>query len=262
VNDALGDRMKDSYENRARVMLPRRTYTIIRLDGKCFSGYTRGLDRPYDQQLMDDMTATAEYLCQEIAGARLAYTQSDEISILLTDFATPQTQPWFDGNVQKLVSISASLATARFNQLRPGRLAFFDSRAFTIPDPVEVGNYFVWRQKDATRNSISMAAQALFSHKQLHGKSSSDMQEMMWSERGVNWNDYDPRFKRGTAVWPEVRRGDVEYTNTRTGEKGVAQDVERHVWITGAAPIFTADNGFLATHIPMPRSAISSGVSE
>lgn len=244
--DALGARMKDQYEHRARQMLPRRTHTVIRLDGKCFSAYTRGLQRPYDQQLMDDLATTAQFLCEEIQGACLAYCQSDEISLLLTDFGSPQTQAWFDGNVQKIVSISASLCTARFNELRPGKLAFFDSRVFTIPDPVEVTNYFVWRQKDATRNSVSMAAQAYFSHRQLHGKSSGEMQELLWSQHGVNWNDYDPRFKRGTVVFPELRVGSVSYVDRRTGETRVAEGVQRRVWTIVPAPIFTQDGDFLA----------------
>lgn len=250
TRDALGSRMKEQYEQRARLLLPRRTYTLCRLDGKAFHSYTRGLDRPYDQQLMDDLADTARFLCEEIQGASFAYCQSDEISLLLTDFDTVKTQAWFDGNAQKMVSVSASLCTAKFNQQRPGRLAFFDSRVFTIPDPVEVGNYFVWRQKDATRNSVSMAAQAHFSHKQLHGKSSGEMQEMLWSEYGVNWNDYDPRFKRGTVVVPEVQVGSVSYVDRRTQETSVAQDVERRVWTISAAPIFTQDRAFFADHIP------------
>lgn len=242
--DTLGDRMKDSYENRTRYALPRRTYTIIRLDGKAFHTYTRGLNRPYDAPLMLDMAATATFLCKEIAGTCMAYTQSDEISLLLMDFGTTKTQAWFDGNIQKIVSISASLATAKFNELRPGKLAFFDSRVFTISDPVEVRNYFVWRQKDATRNSISMAAQACFSHKQLHGKSSGEMQDMLWSQHGVNWNDYNPRFKRGTLVSSRIELGSVEYVDRRSGETCVAEGVERRVWTVDAAPLFTAEDGF------------------
>lgn len=248
--DALGARMKERYEKRASTSLPARTYTVIRLDGKAFHTYTRGLERPYDQQLMDAIAETAQYLCEQIAGTRFAYAQSDEISLLLTDFATIATQAWFDGVVQKIVSVSASIATARFNQLRPGRLAFFDSRAFTIPDPVEVANYFVWRQKDATRNSISMAAQAHFSHRQLHGKSSGEMQEMLWSEHGVNWNDHDPRFKRGTVITPELTVGSVSYLDRRSGTTMVAEDVERRVWTIAPAPIFTRDAEFIATNIP------------
>ena len=242
TSDSLGTRMKEQYEFRARTFLPRRTNTILRLDGKAFHSYTRGLDRPYDQSLMDDMTETARYLCEQIQGARLAYTQSDEISVLLTDYESIKTDAWFDGNVQKIVSVAAAMATARFNQLRPdGGLALFDARVFVIPDPVEVANYFVWRQKDATRNSISMAAQARFSHRELHGKSSNEMQDMLWRVHGVNWNDYDPRFKRGTLVQQETRVGPVTYIDKRTGLECTTDSVTRRVWVAGAAPIFTQD---------------------
>jgi tRNA(His) 5'-end guanylyltransferase len=132
-------------------------------------------------------------------------------------------------------------------------LAFFDARAFTIPDQVEVHNYFVWRQKDATRNSISMAAQAHFSHKQLLNKNTNEMQEMLWAEHGVNWNDYDPRFKRGTLVYKELRVSDVTYTDKRTGEPHKIEDLERTVWTSTAAPIFTQSDD-LAHAIPaLPR---------
>ncbi len=239
VHDALGARMKEQYEQRARMMLPRRTWTVIRMDGRAFHSYTRGLDTPFDKQLMDDMAIVTDYLCHEVAGCRLGYTQSDEISLIVTDFDRTSTQAWFDGNQQKIVSISAAMATAKFNELRPGKRALFDSRAFTIPDPMEVLNYLVWRQKDATRNSISMAAQAHFSHRELHGKSGADMQEMLWSVHGVNWNDYDPRFKRGTMVSPETVVSAVQYVDRRSGLTCTTDAVERRVWATGGAPEFT-----------------------
>lgn len=254
TKDALGTRMKEQYEQRARTMLPRRTWTVIRIDGKAFHSYTRGLDRPYDQQLMDDMTTTTEYLCREVAGCRIGYTQSDEISLILTDFATPSTQAWFDGNQQKLTSISASIATARFNELRPGKLALFDSRAFTIPDPAEVENYLIWRQQDATRNSIQMAAQARLSPRQMHGRNTGELQEMLWSEHGVNWNDYDPRFKRGTMVVPETVVGSVTYTDKRTGQECTTDAVERRVWTTSAARRFTKDREWLRSVLAGGRS--------
>jgi tRNA(His) 5'-end guanylyltransferase len=241
--------MKEQYEHRARTFLPRRTFTILRLDGRAFHSYTRGLDRPFDQRFMDDMATTAKFLCEEVSRAAFAYTQSDEISLLLTDFATNQTEAWFGGNVQKMVSISAAIATARFNELRPGKLAMFDSRAFTIPDPTEVANYFVWRQKDATRNSISMAAQAFFGPGQLHGVSCDAMQEMLFSERGINWNDYPDRFKRGTLVATEIQVGPVTYINKRTNEERTTEDVERRTWTTSAASIFTQTD-WLKLNIP------------
>lgn len=239
--DPMGDRMKGDYEGRAQTHLPRRTHTIIRIDGKAFHTYTRGLDKPYDKRLMDDMALTAQFLCHEIQGARVAFVQSDEISILLTDFANRQTEAWFDGNVQKIVSISASLATAKFNAVRPdhpiSRLAFFDSRVFTIPEEIEVVNYFLWRQRDATRNSISMLAQAHFSAKRLHGLSTGQMQELLWSEKGINWNDEDPRFKRGTIVVPRWRTEEVKYTDKRDQQEHIGE-AQRRRWVAEAAPDF------------------------
>lgn len=245
--DALGARMKENYEFRSRSYLPRRTYTVIRIDGKAFHTYTRGLDKPFDLKLMDDMSTTAQFLCEEIMGAKYAYAQSDEISILMTDFDRIKTEAWFDGNVQKITSVTASMATAKFNELRPGKLAFFDARVFVIPDPVEVANYFVWRQKDATRNAISMAAQAHFSHRALQGKSASQMQEMLFQDAGVNFNDYPDRCKRGTEIVPVQQSGKVSYVHN--GET-VAAEVLRRVWTVDAPPIYTQHPGHLARHIP------------
>lgn len=228
MKDQLGDRMKDLYEDRTRFKLGRRTNTVIRVDGKSFHTYTKGLVRPFDQGLMDDMDATAEFLCQNIQGAKFAYVQSDEISILVTDYDDLQTHAWFDNNIQKMASIAASLATAKFNQLRMTRfckekgtegysvaydgkllmdmvienfkLAMFDARVFQIPYQEEVINYFIWRQQDATRNSISSVAQANFSTKELHGKKTNQMQDMLMLEKGINWNDFTPREKRGSII--------------------------------------------------------------
>lgn len=248
--DALGTRMKENYEFRARTMLPRRSHTIVRLDGSNFSAYTRDLERPFDLQFMEDMSATALFLCQEAQGARVAYTQSDEISLVLTDFESPGTQAWFGGNQQKIVSITASMATAKFNELRPGKLAYFDSRAFIIPDPIEVENYLIWRQKDAMRNSILMAAQAHFSHNELHGKSRDEMQEMLFKDRGINWNDYDPRFKRGTTIAPATTIEPVTYTDKRTGKSFTTDATERRTWGIIVPPTdFTKEREWLAARI-------------
>ena len=232
MKDELGERMKSQYEMRSRTWLPRRTYTIIRLDGKAFHTFTRGMDRPYDKNFMDLMDKTTKFLCEEIQGCKMAYTQSDEISLLLTDFDKIGTNAWFDGQVQKVVSVAASLATGKFNAMIAARLTnegecpkyiatgkwcgFFDARVFCIPDPVEVENYFVWRQKDAVRNSLSMHAQSLYSHKELHGKSQSDMHEMIHA-KGQNWNDLPDGFKRG-RTFVKVHVYDIE-------NEGVLDDV-------------------------------------
>lgn len=232
--DKLGDRMKEFYEDRTRYFLPRRTYTIIRVDGKAFHTYTRGLESPFDAKLMMDMDSTAAHLCLAIQGAKFAYVQSDEISILLTDFDKLTTDAWFDGNVQKMVSVSSSFATGIFNHLRPGRLAYFDSRVFTIPNNVEVENYFIWRQQDATRNSIASAAQVLYSHKELEGKNTSEQQEMIF-QKGINWNDYSIGSKRGRVIVKEEMN-------------------ERTKWISIDPPIFTQEREFLSELIPIAYS--------
>jgi len=235
AKDDLSIRMKEFYENRTKMFLPRRTYTLIRIDGKAFHTYTKGLDVPFDEKLISDMDETACYLCKNIQGAEFAFVQSDEISILLTDFKTLTTDAWFDGNIQKMVSISASLATAKFNELRPNKIALFDSRVFTIPSNVEVENYFIWRQQDTVRNSISSVAQSLYSHKELNNKNVSDMQEMCFT-KGVNWNDLPVKQKRGRLIVKE------------TFMKG---DSERSRWISVEPVIFTKDRDVLADMIPL-----------
>lgn len=232
--DAMGDRLKTFYEDRTRYMLPRRSFTLIRLDGKAFHSYTKGLTRPFDDQLMDDTDETAKFLCKNIQGAKFAYVQSDEISILMTDFDHIDTDAWYDGNIQKVVSVSASLATGKFNELRPGKLAFFDSRVFTIPYRIEVENYFYWRQLDCTRNSITAVAQSLYSHKELHGKSGNEKQEMIF-QKGTNWNDLAPRYKRGRGIIKEYY--DKEGT-------------QRSRWSVIDVPIFSQDNEFFDKIFP------------
>ncbi|MGW7438167.1 tRNA(His) guanylyltransferase Thg1 family protein [Streptomyces sp. NPDC054849] len=257
---ALGDRMK-RYEAAHRTVLPRRTYTILRLDGRAFRTYLADADKPFDMGFVADMAAVTEALCAEAAGTALAYTQSDEISLLLTDFASAGTEPWFGGVTAKQLSVSASLATAVLNERRPGRRALFDARVFTMSDPVEVANYFVWRQRDAVRNSISMAAQAHFSHKRLQRVSSGAVQEMLWSEAGVNWNDYPAACKRGQVAARLTGEREVEYADKRTGET-VRTAAVRSWWEVSAAPHFTTGpTGWLARVIPvLPALTASPGL--
>ena len=269
MKDSLGDRMKAAYENRTRIFLPRRTYTIIRIDGKAFHTYTRGLERPFDMGLIEDMDNTAAFLCKNVQGAKFAFVQSDEISILLTDFDNINTSAWFDGNIQKIASIAASLATAEFNRLRLFRLfeskdtvgnsvmitesfktAMFDARVFSIPSKTEVGNYFLWRQQDTTRNSISSVAQSLYSHKELMGKSTNEMQELIF-QKGLNWNDYDAKLKRGRFI--DKRTVVLDTIPLDSNKKIVKNEIvefKRSVWMSIECPIFTQDWDFLYSRIP------------
>lgn len=256
----LGDRMK-RHEATYRAVLPRRTYTLLRLDGRAFHSYLRGCQRPFDEQFMADMDAVAEALCNEITGARFAYTQSDEISILVTDFAAIGTEPWFGGVVAKQLTVSASLATAVLNERRPGR-ALFDARLFTLADPVEVANYFIWRQRDAVRNSISMAAQAKFSPKRLHGVSSGQMQELLFTEHGINWNAYPDGCKRGRVAQRRTGERPVEYVDKRSQET-VQTVAVRSWWETSPAPHFTAEPGdWLAAMIPPLPTLVRAATGE
>lgn len=228
--DSLGDRMKENYENRAKTYLTRRMPVIIRLDGKAFHTFTKGLKRPYDEVFHNTMNATMKYLCENIQGCKLGYTQSDEITLLLTDYDTLTTAAWFDYNVQKICSVSASMATMAFNKFfqknfneifaygkdepeeytrilfKKLGLAMFDSRCFNIPED-EVTNCLVWRQQDATRNAIQMLGQCNFSHKELQNKSCNDIQDMLMTQKGINFNDMPTEFKRGVCCVKDVING-------------------------------------------------------
>jgi tRNA(His) guanylyltransferase len=264
MNDTLGDRIKKNYEDRTRYLLPRRTYTILRLDGKAFHTYTRGLQKPFDRNLFEDIDISIIAMLPEIQGAVLAYTQSDEISVLVTDFAKPTTSAWFDGNLQKMVSVAASIMTAEFNSQRllrrfnahvkdadPMRFdnsAHFDCRAFTIPDRIEVMNYLRWRQQDCIRNSVSMVAQSNFSHKELHGKSQSDMHEMLHA-KGVNWaTDFTNGEKNGRLIVKETHETEVTAFDSDGDER--SSSTMRTRWVSKGAQVFTQDNGALLSMIP------------
>lgn len=200
--DSLGDRMK-GYEDACRSVLPGRFPAILRIDGKAFHTYTKGCARPFSEPLIDAMNATAIALCSEIQGAQIAYVQSDEISILVHNYKSHDSQPWFRNAIQKMVSVSAGVASAKMTVESIGvfgkmKLATFDSRVFIVPES-DVCNYFLWRQQDASRNSVQMVARTMFSDKECHRKSNSMLQEMMWG-KGVNWNDLPTHHKRGRCI--------------------------------------------------------------
>ena len=214
--DALGERMK-KYEYVTRTHLVPRTPVIIRLDGKSFHTFTRGFQKPFDKILVSTMQGTMKYLCENIQGCVLGYTQSDEITLVLIDYQKLDSCSWFDYNTQKCASIAASMATMAFNDIFPLKImeylddvedhtiylrafghAMFDARCFNVPKE-EVCNNILWRQNDATRNSIEMVGQANFSHSELHLKSCNDIQDMLFTQRGINWNDFPTHLKRGSC---------------------------------------------------------------
>jgi tRNA(His) guanylyltransferase len=253
---SIGDRFK-GYEASWKTVLPRRMATVVRLDGRAFHSHLRGADKPFDMQFVADMAEVMKALCAEMQGAVFAYQQSDEISVLLQDWQDTHTEPWFAGEVQKIVSISAAIATATLCSIRPGR-PLFDARVFVLPNTVEVANYFRWRQTDAVRNSISMAAQAKFSHKRLQGVNGDQMQEMLFTEHGINWNDYPTECRRGQVAVRETGEREVTYTDKRTKEECTTKAM-RTWWTVTAAPRFVAEpEGFLAEQIPPMPSLVGA----
>ena len=272
--DSLGDRMKQ-YEGIPKISLTRRNPVIIRIDGKAFHTFTRGFQRPFDDILIESMQETAKYLCENIQNVKCSYQQSDEISLLLTDYENINTAAWFDYQVQKMCSIAASMATLAFNRVfskmfykwgnenlpdwdmggtnKPvdekliklcniyesasEKGAIFDARCFSIPKE-EVCNYFIWRQQDATRNSIQMVGQANFSHKELQNKSCDKIQDMLMTQKDINWNDFDTVKKRGSCC---TKTGKHTIVDIQTGEQK-----ERLIWeIDKNIPIFTQDRNYI-----------------
>lgn len=265
----LGDRMKNNYENITRYYLTRRMPVIIRLDMKAGHTFTKGMNKPFDDVFVKTMQDTMKYLCENIQGCVLGYTQSDEISLVLTDYAELTTDAWFGNNLQKMCSVSASMATLAFNKAFNDNIvkyidnnldadcgvtkdlteyikilinarnkgAMFDSRVFTIPKE-EVCNALIWRQQDATRNSIQSVGQANFSQKELHGKSCNDIQDMLMIQKGINWNDYSTTLKRGSCCIKTV----IQDPNVDI--KDGAYPISKWV-VDNEIPIFTQDRNYV-----------------
>ena len=266
VHDELGKRMKENYEQIPKTKLMRRCPTVVRLDGRSFHSFTKGFKRPFDDLLIKSMQETMKYLCENIQGCVLGYQQSDEISLLLIDYQKLTSQAFFDYEIQKICSITASMATMAFNKFFASNVldidplvtfydgedpsefdlaekfdfdaktsegisklkeccekynkaidkgAMFDSRCFNIPKE-EATNYFYWRQLDAVRNSIQMVGQANFSHKELHQKTCSNIQDMLHEQKGINWNDFPTHKKRGSCC---------------IKKKEIVDGIERSKWV-------------------------------
>lgn len=244
---ALNVRMK-KYEYESRIFLQKKMPVIIRIDGKAFHTFTKHFVKPFDDIMIKAMQETAKYLCEHVSCCKLAYTQSDEISLLLIDTDNPKTEPWFNNNIQKIVSVSASMATLAFNKAFKELVeqygeeryetsykqsinnAVFDSRAFSI-EPEEVVNYFIFRQQDGIRNSVSAVAQSVFSPKELHGKSTEMLKEMLEKNVDIYFNELPLHKQRGSCI---IRN---EY---------MKEDVIRHRWDTDEnIPIFAEDKNYI-----------------
>lgn len=288
--DSLGDRMKGNYESVTKTKLVKRMPVAIRIDGKAFHTFTKGFNKPYDLVLSRAMELTTQKLCENIQGCVFGYTQSDEITLILVDYKTLDTSAWFDNEVQKMCSISASMATMWFakmfekcvvdfnrkmdvrktpindeqfideyyfpddvleeygikdNETALGiakkykaaceKGAMFDSRVFNIPKE-EVCNLLIWRQQDATRNSIEMLGRAYFSDKELFKKNCSNIQDMLMEQHGVNWNNIPARFKRGLCC-------------SRVVNEFPCIANHRPWFVDDNIPVFTQDRDYVEKHI-------------
>lgn len=237
TKDTLGDRAK-LYEQASGCydVLPPRMPILLRLDGISFSSYTKGCKKPFDQSLIDAMNQAGIALCSKIQGAQIAYLQSDEITVLIHGYKKLTSEAWFGGRRSKIETASASIASTVVSFESPKifgkyKQALFDSRAFVVPEN-DVCNVILWRQQDATRNSISSVAQSLFSHKELHKKNSKELQEMIYQKSGKNWNDLQTFLKRGRCI--------VKETN----------DLGRSVWkVDNEIPILSQDRNYIEKYL-------------
>ena len=268
-HDEFGDRMK-LYEGIANPRLLPGLPVMARLDGRGFHAFTKHAARPFSEPFHALMVDVTRQLVVESC-ATVGYTQSDEISVLLTDFSLPTTSAWFDGNLQKMVSVSASIITAEFNRYRLIRncgiesgdkykdvsLAYFDARAFTIPDRIEVMNHMIWRNQDCSRNSVSMVAQHHFSHKELQGKSTPQMHDML-HDKGINWaTDFTDGEKNGRLIVKEQYLAPLTPSQNTDGKIHVDCAITkdgvgalRSRWVSKGAWKFTEDKDKLLAMIP------------
>ena len=262
---ALAKRMK-KYEAVSKNVLMRRTPVIIRVDGRAFHTFTKGFQKPFDEVLMSAMQDTMKYLCENIQGCVLGYTQSDEIILVLTDYKRLESDAWFDYIVQKMCTIVASMATLEFNRKMKryavkyansgsggeitkqfgiyakaiNKGAMFDARVFNIPKE-EVTNNIYWRQLDASRNSIQMLGQAYFSHKELQHKTCNQIQDMLMTQKEINWNDLPSHQKRGSCCVKNRRIVSISADRTETCELRDSSESENAWVIDKEIPIFKGE---------------------
>jgi tRNA(His) 5'-end guanylyltransferase len=262
MSDELGDRMK-GYENITRTYLSPKQYYVLRIDGKAFHTYTKGLDRPFDEGMIEDMQETMKFLCENIQGAQFGYTQSDDITIVFTDLMSREADIWFGGNIQKITSVAASLATSKFNQLRMVRAitpdygnqldetavadamvmkqAQFDARVFPLSQRYEVLNCLWWRMQDAAKNSVQMQARAYYSHKELQGKNTAKLKEMLMSNEDddADWYELPVTKQHGSSCYKKFET--VAFPDMHPDIKIGEVPVRTKWYIDNETPVFKQD---------------------
>lgn len=247
--DEFSVRMKE-YEKVNTTFFPKRLPIMVRVDGKAFHTYTKGMKKPFDEDLSYAMWETAKFLCSTITGCKIAYTQSDEITLLIINYAPGKygTETYYKNNKTKIETIAASKATVRFNQIMSKKYpekdwAEFDARAWVMPKE-EVVNNFIWRQQDATKNSISMVAQANFHQNQLQNLDGNQLQEKLWQEKNINWNKLPVWQKRGVAIIKKP------YLGSGMNPNGGEVKTLRHKWdVDFETPIFTQEREYIEKYV-------------
>jgi len=247
----LGNRMK-AYEDCYSIKMPKKLPVVIRVDGKSFSRMVKNwkCEKPFDKNFVKTMQETALQLCYNIEGAMMAYVQSDEVSVVIRNDRTINTDAWYDNKIQKICSVSASIATTNFNCTffqdredfsNAANWAKFDCRAWVLPEH-EVQNYMVWRQSDASRNSVSMLGRAFFSANELHGKKTREVKKML-SEKGVVWDELPTNFRLGSCVVKKPTR----VTIPKGPQAGEVVEVQK--WdIDEDIPIFVQNPEYVERH--------------
>lgn len=268
MNDNLGDRMK-GYENKTRIYLEPKTPVIVRLDGRAFHTITHGFKKPFDDVMIACMEQTLQALCENVSGVLLGYTQSDEITLLLGDWAKEDTQLFFNGNILKIASVTASTATIVFNKALLAEIeklramgadtscyekayntnAMFDSRCFNVPFS-EVVNSLIWRQHDAIRNSKQAVAQASYSAHELNGLSCEELITKLESEKGIIWGNYPIYQQRGILCERVTVTEEITYVSKRTKEEKKTT-VTRNKWLLNhEMPLFNEIRNRIESSFP------------
>ena len=244
VTDTLESRMKN-YEQKYK--LPENLPVVVRIDGRAFHTLTRSMQKPFDHRFIGFMNKVGVALCKEVQNCRMAYLQSDEVSLLL--YQNRDSQPWFGSEIQKITSITASIASSVFTSSfgdgdHKNPVIAFDSRAFVLP-PHEVTNYFIWRQSDWIRNSIQMLGRANFSHNELNNVSTEEIVKMLKRD-GLNWDESDTILRLGRTV---VKTKSMELMESVDGDQNVSY-YERTRWkVDGNIPRFVEDRDYIESKL-------------
>lgn len=259
--------LNEKFKNIERTMshkLPATRWSMARIDGRAFHTYTRGLDAPYDEKFVAAMNATLLALCNMEVPVAMGYVQSDEISLLIDNRSLNGTlNPWYGGKMQKIISVLSSAATAYFNMERAKQgystPAFFDARVIPIKSVDEIGMYFAWRHADAVKNTISMAAHAAFSEKDVDSKTSEERKTML-AEIGKPWEGLPVGFRHGRYAVRESFPETISFVHGKTKQTETKEILSKR-WVLTDADEYPGMEAFLPAHdVPRYQKGVELGI--